>query len=327
MSVAITRQRLAALSPDDAASLWLVQRDAETPVEAGLFEEWLTSAANREAWEAAERRWALFDGADDPLFADVRAAALAQEVPQWRKRWKPLAVAASLALVVGVGTQLLPSSSTPPQQIAETRLTAPAGSVRSVTLADGSRVTLDSGAQVRVVLARTRRDVAVERGRALFEVAHDTARPFIVAARGRNVTAVGTRFEIALEDGATRVALFEGKVRVDGGGRTPVLLRPGQQLLAREGQPDRLSSTPLQAEALWREGLVEFDDVTLAEAAATINRDSGTRLRVSDPAISQLRISGRFRLREPERFARTVTELLPVRVVQRDKDAIELRAR
>lgn len=336
---AVTRRQLDALTPDEAAALWLVQRDAETPVEAGLFEEWLqASEANRDAWDAAELRWALFDDAENPIFAALRGEALAYEAPLWRRAanisWKPLAAVASLALVVTAATQILHAPAGQPEQVAtietdafRATIAAPAGSVRSVELPDGTRMTLDAGARANVVLMKTHRDVALAQGRAWFEVAHDRTRPFVVKARDRSVTAVGTRFEVAMEGPATRVSLFEGTVRVEGGSQASVLLRPGQQLLAQDGQPNRLLASTPQAEALWREGLVEFDDITLAEAAAILNRDSTTILRVTDSKVAQMRVSGRFRLRDPERFARTVAELLPVKIVRREKGFVDLRTR
>jgi transmembrane sensor len=326
MSAMVTRQRLAALSPEDAAALWLVQRDAGKPAEAGLFEEWLAASdRHRAAWDAAATSWSLFDDAEDPAFAELRADARARSVPIWRRAWKPLAAAAGVAAVALSTTHWLHTTPQPQPEVAAA-VTAPNNAARSVRLADGTRMTLDAGTQVRVAMAAAHRDVALDRGRVWLSVAHDPSRPFTVSARDRRVTAVGTRFEVALEGPRTRVALFEGKVRVDGGAQ-PVLLRPGQQLVAQVGQPDRLSSKSGESEALWREGLVEFDDVTLSQAAAALNPGSGTLLAIPDPAVARLRVSGRFRLRDSERFARSVSELLPVRVVHVGRDQIELRPR
>jgi transmembrane sensor len=334
VSATVTRQRLAALSPEDAAALWLVARDAGKPVEAGLFEEWLASSAgHRAAWDAAAEGWSLFDDAEDALFADLRAEALGQSSPGWRRvahsAWRPLAVAAAVAAAVLGGVHWLQPALAPQAQVASVgtaSIAAPRDRTRSLTLADGTQMTLDAATHVQVAFAMARRDIRLQHGRIWLSVAHDSSRPLVVAARDHRVTAVGTRFEVALEGTRTRVALFEGKVRVDGG-LHPVVLRPGQQLITQTGVPDQLSATPRRTEALWREGLVEFDDVTLGQAAAALNPGSGAVLRIPDSAVAKLRVSGRFRLRDSERFARSVSELLPVRVVRVSQDAIELRQR
>jgi transmembrane sensor len=329
---AITRERLATLTPDEAAALWLVEQDKGTPVEAGLFEAWLAqSEAHRAAWHAVNTAWDLFDDTDDPSFAALRAAALAEtgaSATALKRHWRPLAAAAALLVVVGGSVEFVRNRSHDESQIAsaagsERTYTAPSGAVRAYVLADGTHMTLDRTAQARVVLLADRRQVMLDRGNALFSVRHDASRPFTVTARGRSVTDIGTRFAVALENGAMRVALYEGSVRVDGGA-TGVTLRPGQQLLARAGKADLVLSIASGGEASWRDNLVQFDDVTLAAAADVINQGSVTQLVIADPAVAQLRVSGRFRVRDPARFARVVAELLSLRVVRVGHDRIEL---
>ena len=79
--------------------------------------------------------------------------------------------------------------------------------------------------------------------------------------------------------------------------------------------------------ALWRQGLAEFDNATLAEAIEQLNASSEVKLVIVDPRVAALRVSGRFRLHDPLRFATTVAEILPVRVVRIDPARIELRYR
>lgn len=78
MSEPITRTKLAALPPIEAAALWRVQQDRGLPVEPGLFEEWLNQdETHRAAWNAVETAWSLFADGDDPALAALRQAALA----------------------------------------------------------------------------------------------------------------------------------------------------------------------------------------------------------------------------------------------------------
>ena len=200
--------------------------------------------------------------------------------------------------------------------------TAPADASRSVALADGTSLTLAPDAQARVILAAERRQLFLDRGSITLAVMHDASRPFRVAALDRSIVDIGTRFQVALEDGAMRVALFEGSVRVEGG-IAPAVLRPGEQLVARPGKRDVI--TRIAAGTAGQPELVQFDNVTLTAAAATINQSSQLKLVVPEPKVAALRISGRFRAGEPERFARTVSDLLGLRVVRVGPDRIELR--
>lgn len=335
MNEPVTRARLAALAPIEAAALWRVQQDQGSPVEAGLFEEWLAQdEAHVEAWEAVSGAWAVFDHVDDPELAELRRSALADRLnARWydvRRHWRPAAAAAAAALVlVTAGVEINRYSPRPQAQIASNRGAASAMQIyeassheQDVALADGTRMTLAPEARVRVSLTADRRQVALERGTVTLAVTHDAARPFQVAALDRRIIDVGTRFQVALQGGAMRVALFEGAVRVEGGVATTIL-RPGQQLIAHAGRRDVI--TRIAANDAGGPELIQLDNVTLATAAETINQGSALKLAIRDPKVAQLRVSGRFRAGDPERFARSVSVLLSLRVVHVGPGAIELR--
>ncbi|WP_404334481.1 FecR family protein [Sphingomonas sp. MMS12-HWE2-04] len=337
MTQPITRAHLATLSPSDAAALWQVHRDRGLPVEAGLFEAWLAeSDDNRAAWEAVERVWALFGDADDQEFAALRQAALSDRgASRWhamRLHWRPVAAGVALIALIAGGLGFGLTSSQRLHQIAGKRdpglegglaFAAPANSPRNLVLADGTSLTLSPATQVRVALASDRRQVALERGSVRLQVGRDT-RPLSVRARDRTIYDIGTRFEVALEEGGIRVALFEGSVRVEGGAAAAIL-RPGEQLVTRTGKQDRI--VRLASAAGGQAELLQFDDVTLAVAAATVSEGSAVKLVITDPAIEMLRVSGRFRASDPERFAHTAAELLSLRVVRVNPTRIELRRR
>ena len=337
MTAMITRERLTTLSADEAAALFLVQQDEGAPVEAGLFEEWLAaSEENREAWNAVQGAWSLFDNADDPAFAALRETALAaprtSRVGGLQSYWRPAAAAAAVLVVVTSGLQLGRGNPDGQEQTASTgagvsaeRVYAASPSAgMNVVLADGTRMTLDANARARVAIAADRRQVVLDRGGAEFAVTHDSSRPFTVSASNRTILDVGTRFKVALAPGSLQVTLYEGSVQVnDAAGAPAVVLRPGQKLVVRSGRRDVI--VPISALGVARGELVQFEDVALAAAAETINQGSTVKLVITDPRITGLRVSGRFRAGDPERFARTVSELLSLRVVRTGRYQIELR--
>jgi transmembrane sensor len=156
----------------------------------------------------------------------------------------------------------------------------------------------------------------------MFRVTHDAARPFTVQALDRRITDVGTRFEVGLAGDTLRVRLFEGSVRIDGVDAA-LTLKPGQQLVAQAGRPARVEFVPVAGHP--DQELVTLDNVTLARAAEIINDGSRTRLVIADPEVARLRLSGRFKPGDADRFARTAAALLSLEVVRTAPGRIELR--
>lgn len=327
MTVIVTAVTLRTLSPAEAAALWKVQQDSDSPVEAGLFEAWLgADDANVEAWAALQDHWSVFDDHEDPDFATIRAGALSAGRAGDRPRYWLGAAAAALVAAIGGGTVLLKTRPPEPSEHASETVYAATDAVRTIVLSDGSRMTLDVGSRARGRFAGGTRHVFLDQGRALFVVHHDDRHPFTVEARGRTIVDVGTRFEVGVSAAALRVSLYEGQVRIDGGGAGATTLVPGQSIEVRAGRTDAITTLAAGSEALWREGLTQFDNATLAVAAERVNVGSPVTLVIVDPNVAKMHISGRFRLRDAERFARTVAEILPVRVIRLGGGRIELRA-
>ena len=148
-------------------------------------------------------------------------------------------------------------------------------------------------------------------GQALFKVAHDTARPFVVAAAAREVVAVGTEFEVRVDGEKVRVALLQGRVRVQ-----PIhthsslgdsaMMVPGEQLVANNAGLE-LHRANVKELVSWESGRVQFDDTPLADAVAEMNRYNHTAIEI-DPAIADTRISGSFRTGESWSFAEAISE-------------------
>lgn len=153
-----------------------------------------------------------------------------------------------------------------------------------------------------------------------------------MAAGERVVSDLGTRFNILVQEGETRVRLDEGSLGVTVGGDprlvtgAPRILVPGQELVARRGQADdvvQAGAAPTDAE----HKVIQFDDVSLAEAVAQMNRYTDEKLVVLNPKVAALRVSGAFRTDDPTRFATTLTTLYPVRLLPLPDGRIEIAPR
>ena len=207
------------------------------------------------------------------------------------------------------------------------------GERATASLEDGSTVILNTNSVLEINYSRLRRDVRLVAGQVLFKVAHDTARPFVVAAANHAVVAVGTEFEVRLEGEKVRVALLQGRVRVEFD-RQPrgspadeavAVMAPGEQLIASSAGVV-INHANVQELVGWHTGRVRFDNARLSEAVAEMNRYSPTKIVVDDPAAENIRITGAFRAGQSYLFAQTVGEAFPLNVEQ-SGDTIRLRSR
>jgi transmembrane sensor len=236
------------------------------------------------------------------------------------------ALAACLLVTVGVGLQTERGS-----EIAAVlqggRIYRTALNERSkVTLADGSVLTLDSGTRLSARLRKSRRDITLMSGRALFQVAKDAQRPFIVRAGDRTVTALGTVFDVRLAEGKVRVTLVEGRVAVrpvQAGRIAPAtILEPKQQLVeTTEDATLALRTVDTDKALSWMDGQVFFDNETLETAASEMNQYSRAKI-VVDPSVANLRINGMFRTGNQTGFAGALQTTLPVEVRTDDQGRI-----
>jgi transmembrane sensor len=235
--------------------------------------------------------------------------------PHRRLMWGGMAAAAAVAGVSLMAPQLGGVLALGGQRY-ETAL----GEVRSIQLADGSTVWLDADSEVRVRLGRARRNVELERGVALFEVAKDTRRPFIVRAGDMDVRAVGTRFEVSQTNAAQiRVRVVEGLVDFarHANSEPPARLAAGADAMADASGRVTVNrpGTAAVARALsWRQGMLDLDGVTLGEAAGRFARYSRERIVIDDPAIAGLTVVGRFAADDPAGFAGATAVSLGLRV-------------
>jgi transmembrane sensor len=207
------------------------------------------------------------------------------------------------------------------------------GAIEIVSLADGSKVTLNTNSAIHVALSDVERRIDLTEGEAFFEVAKDPRRPFVVSAGGRLIVAVGTKFSVFRRAQDTRVVVTEGRVKVeDLHGSAPS--GPATDLpagsIARAGSAGVLVNHATVAEAetymSWRSGYISLHDTKLAVAVAEFNRYNTKQLVIADPAIAELQIGGNLRAQNVEAFVRVLEEGFPVRAHE-EGDRIILRAK
>ncbi|AQR61662.1 hypothetical protein BZG35_08360 [Brevundimonas sp. LM2] len=282
------------------ARRWRVRLDRGDlrPAERQRLQAWLADDANARAYQAVDALWLDLDAA--PALGP-QAAAL--------RRWSPRAAALSArgrprALAAGLVAATVAAVAFGPGlgRALQTDARAGVGEQRTVTLDDGSRLVLDTGAAVDVVYAGDRRAVRLLSGRALFTVAPDPSRPFVVSASGGTVTALGTVFVVQTrplaDGGGARVTGVDHRIRAVAGGSTRDL-GPGQTVAWTWGRAVSAVAAATDPNAAgWTDGSLEFEGEPLAAIAAELDPYARERLMVLGSA-RELKVSGVFRTRDP----------------------------
>jgi len=305
------------------AARWLARREARppSPEEERAFETWCGGDPRRlGAYVRLEAVSARMDRATALSGADLRVRPRAP-----RAAWTAAAAVAAAAAVVVV---VWPGGPLLQRPIESRSLATDVGEQRRTLLPDGSLLELNTATRAAVTLKRDEREVRLTAGEAVFEVAKDKNRPFIVKTALGDVRAVGTVFSVRV-DRDLQVGVSEGIVEIERGGKVVARIAAGETFeLASNGEAVRKGG---QTEAItramaWREGKVAFAGETLAEAASELNRYNTVKIRIDDPDVARLRFGAWFRATDPEGFAAALAESLPV-TATRDGDEIVLSAR
>ena len=207
----------------------------------------------------------------------------------------------------------------------ETRI----GETRIVPLDDGSVVTLNTDSKIEVGYTEERRGITLVKGEALFDVAKNKLRPFIVDAGGATVRAIGTSFSVTLlPNRPMQVLVREGEVElkrpeIPG---APLRLTANSKAVARQDEP--VETIPMEQfevtrELSWRVGRLSFEGETLEAAAATFARYSSIRIEIDDPMLAKETVTGVFVSNDPIGFSKAVALSLGLRAEVND-DAVKL---
>lgn len=293
-----------------AAARWLARHDAGPLGEA--------EAREFEAWRAADpRRLGAYIRLEAVSARLDRAGALSgmpvAEAPR-RRRWPIAAGLAAAGLLA-----LWPAAGYLRGELAVQRYSTGIGQQYRAALADGSLIELNTATKVAVDLTPTEREVRLRRGEAVFDVAKDKARPFVVKTEYGDVRAVGTVFSVRTE-GGFEVAVAEGLVEVRREGKVVAKVGAGEiYRLAPSGpavqEADR--SEAIERSMAWREGKVVFAGETLAEAAAELNRYNRVKVEIADPKVAAIEVGGYFRATDPVGFAKALERSFPIRAQER----------
>ncbi len=335
-------------SIDEAALDWLIKQDIGlTPEEQDAFFEWLAEDPRHGEWLAKHQKtYKQFDSlvqwrpehSEEPN-PDLLATSWVKR--PWFKTFGTVAAAAVLLLGVSLWRQ---DSSDLDFQGFLPEQGMMAREYQIHRLKDGSIVELNTGAQIKMQYDADLRRVDLMSGEAYFEVAKDSERPFVVNARGIEVRAVGTAFNVKLAEDSLEVLVTHGKVLMDSSTLfatsdladkpEPIILNPeleaGQRSLVSfvtevvVPQLNEITEDEVEVELAWKHQVLEFIEKPLSEIVAEFNHYNTRQISIADQAIMDLEITATFRSYNLDGFVRLLELTNPIQAKVASDESITL---
>ena len=313
------------LSSREQAVRWMVRlRSGDaTKSEREQFDAWLAKdPAHRYEFEQLTRIWNTLNETTPLLETELNKAEVVYQtspaLPQLRRwsptRWQPLTASALAALFILVTTWWLTSA---PKAI---RYHTAKGEQRQVTLGDGSSVILNTASEILTRFSDGERLVVVDHGEVWFDVRHDEMRPFRVQVANGAVQDIGTQFIVNKLPEKVVVSVLEGilEVRVLASpelltAAKPAVLHHDEQIsYDADGRVSSIGSFNRSMIGAWREGKLIFQTQPLEQVLAEIARYRPEEIRVIDPGLKGIPVSGVFNIRDIRSFVQALQDALPI---------------
>lgn len=315
----------------EQAAEWLVRLEDSggTAEERAELASWLRASPAhvmeflkaRAVWEAmggtALQQWpdeaALLRGLDSGPASEIVT------LPATRSEHRPLrwgrALVASIALLIAAGTLFWAVRLFDPSHaLYETTV----GQQSTHELPDGSTIALNTRSRVRLDFSSRYRNVRLEEGEVLFDVAQDSSRPFRVWTGNVMIRAIGTRFNVYRQGSAVMVTVLQGRVEA-ASNRNSVQLVAGERARVQASAPIRTEHLEHPERALdWQSRRLVFEQTPLADVIAEFNRYSETPLRLEDSTLAAKRVNGVFDASDRASLVRFLEEFEEVQVESRD---------
>ena len=297
----------------EQAMTWFVRMRAESvsPAERVQFQVWQqANPLHRQLYSETAAFW------DDADFNDELGAATLS--PQVQRLTSPrrarsyrfpaslLAIAASIALVVIIDK--------PNLGCWQADYCTAVGEIKTVQLADGSQVTLNSASAIQVDFDNGLRHVQLAQGIAFFDVQRDTQHPFLVDAHYSNIRVLGTRFLVREDNLSDNVTVISGVVEVSRNRQNSSILKANDSITVdaeHSGEIQQLAPTIATA---WLKGGAIFDNAPLTEVIAEIGRYRRGSIVIKNAALKTLKVSGRFDITDTDKALNSLQQTLPIRV-------------
>ncbi|MGL4277324.1 MAG: FecR family protein, partial [Morganella morganii] len=250
---------------EDAAALWFTRWHSQsmTAQQQRELQAWLAaSPENRQAFDDMALLWREMSALPRP---EITEQAPARAFPLLRPLRHTLAGLFILVMLFLPYSQL-------PALLMDNLTLATAAESKSMILPDGSRIFLSRDSEADITYEQTHRRISLVRGTAFFQVKSNPWRPFVIRADGREITVVGTEFDVSRRGTEVAVSVANGIVALrDAPDEKPVYLRAGDKAVSpAQGAALLLSHIPPEQAGEWRNGQITLTDTPLRDVVARL---------------------------------------------------------
>lgn len=293
----------------EAERWWSAMRgeDAERMREA--FDAWHADPLNAAAYARHENTWGVAAGLGSTTIGRGRDLSRVKRSHSWATAPR-LAAAAALLIAIVIGVAFFPFGGTGAPGMATAHATD-IGEVRTLQLADGTTVTLDTDSRVEVSFDSKERRVKLLRGRARFDVRTEAGRGFVVEAGGKLVTARDADFDAELAPQGLSLSALRGALDVRAvvpaiATAAQLRVEPGQSVRFDEGGAAQAQSPIAKGSEQWVAGMLVFHGTPLPAVLEQTNRYTRHPIRLGDGSLASLKVTGTFRPLPVEQLAESL---------------------
>ncbi|XOV79906.1 MAG: FecR domain-containing protein [Aestuariibacter sp.] len=328
----------------DQTGDWIAKMDRGlTAEEESQLRQWLAaSPEHKKALLSMAKMW-------DDMNVLNKLSALFPEPPLEKPKSHLLAMAASVVLasmlIIFVSVQNKGFfSNSELIVLSEQKLHTGVGDSKRVLLTDGSELLLNTESELTVTYTNMQRILELAKGEFHITVAKDSERPLTVYAAGQVIQAVGTAFNVELNDGDVELLVTEGTVRIakqiDIGSnpiQPDVIRLPEQSPALEQGQISILTAPSLkvenvmaediQASLSWRSGNLVFRGEALAEVIKEVSRYNPVSFELKDPMLKDIQVAGLFRTNDLQGFLSALEQNFDIEVARLPNNKVQLRKR
>jgi transmembrane sensor len=293
---------------EQEAANWFakIQGARLTQAENEFFLDWLdANPAHRKAYLETENYWR------SQIFADALAqiplsSAKSHRQPNKHRRFARMALAAGVLFAIFIVQDF--------RHCLNADYCTTTGETRSVSLADGSAVTLAPDSAIRVSLQSQTRHIQLVKGEAFFDVRRNPEQAFVVDSHFSQTRVLGTQFIVRENPASDTVTVVHGVVSVSQPHGQPAMLKASDQITISAENAEAITQVSATKFSAWAKGHLVFENATLADVASELNRYRRGLVIVKNDRLKKLKISGRFSLSEPYKALDALEQTLPIRV-------------
>lgn len=297
-------------SIDEQAIFWLIkEKEGLSQIEKEQLEYWLEeNLSHKKSYDTnkllRQRFLNLSNSTKEKLLEKANKGA---KKTKFIERTKKFTIAASIFLCISFGADyyfvpVYSQNFVSAQQLQNT-----------LTLPDNSKIVLDVHSNLNINYYKGSRNVDFIDGRAVFYVAKDKERPFIIKIKDAKIEVVGTAFEVSNFDDNLSVTVKEGTVKVSFD-RKVTYLNQGDKIFVDKNKELKFAKTELENIASWEKGFLVFDKTSLKDSLKEFSRYEDINIEYDNSKVAQIPITGKFSTNDFDKFLLALPKIYSITV-------------